>query len=139
VLLIDYGYPASEYYLAERDKGTLVCHYRHRAHPNPFWHPGLQDITSFVDFSDVAYSASDVGFHVAGFTTQAAFLMSSGIADLHQQQLNNKVVDQVRLAQQVKTLTLPSQMGEKFKVMALTKDYDQDLLGFMLQDHRGKL
>jgi SAM-dependent MidA family methyltransferase len=123
----------------ERDKGTLVCHYQHRAHPNPFWNPGLQDITAFVDFTDVAHSATDAGFQVAGYTTQAAFLMSSGLADLHQEQVEDDIGNQFRLAQQIKTLTLPAEMGERFKVMALTRDYDGSLSGFMLQDHRGKL
>ncbi len=139
VLLIDYGYTASEYYMSERQRGTLVCHYQHRAHNNPFWYPGLQDITAFVDFTDVAHAAVDVGYHVAAFTTQAAFLMSSGLADLHQEQLSDDVKQQISLSQQIKTLTLPSEMGEKFKVMALAKDYDEYMSGFMMQDHRGKL
>ena len=139
VLLIDYGYPAAEYYLPERDRGTLICHYRHRAHGNPFWFPGLQDISAFVDFSDVAYSATDNGFHVAGFTTQAAFLMGCGLADLHEASLTEDATTRLKLAQQIKTLTLPSEMGEKFRVMGLTVDHDEPLSGFMLQDHRGKL
>lgn len=139
VLLIDYGYPVKEYYLPERNGGTLICHYQHRAHANPFWYPGLQDITAFVDFTDVAHSASDAGFEVRGFTSQAAFLMSSGLADIHQQLVNDDPEQQVRLAQQIKTLTLPSEMGEKFKVMALTCSFDEPLSGFMLQDQRGRL
>ncbi len=139
VLLIDYGYVASEYYHPERSSGTLMCHYHHRAHPDPFRYPGLQDITTYVDFSDVAYSAADVGFEVRGFTSQAAFLMSSGLAGLHAEQLSDDARQQIRLSQQIKTLTLPSEMGERFKVMALSKHYDQPLTGFMLNDYRGKL
>jgi SAM-dependent MidA family methyltransferase len=139
VLLIDYGYTASEYYHAQRSKGTLMCHYQHRAHTDPFWYPGLQDITAYVDFTDVAHAGADIGFGVRGFTTQAAFLMSCGLADLHQQYVSDDPKNQIELSQQIKTLTLPSEMGDRFKVMALTKDHDAALLGFMLQDHRGKL
>ncbi|MDH3342170.1 MAG: SAM-dependent methyltransferase [Gammaproteobacteria bacterium] len=139
VLLIDYGYAAPEYYHEERNTGTLMCHYQHRAHSDPLWYPGLQDITAFVDFTDVAYSAVDAGFDVSGYTSQAMFLMSAGLDELHQQQVTDDVTSQVKLAQQIKTLTLPSEMGERFKVMALTKNYDEPLRGFTLQDLRGRL
>lgn len=139
VLLIDYGYAAPEYYHAERERGTLMCHYQHRAHTDPLWYPGLQDITAFVDFTDVAYAALDAGFDVSGYTTQAMFLLSSGLDELHQRQLSDDIKNQIRLAQQIKTLTLPSEMGERFKVMALTKNYDAELTGFNMQDLRGRL
>lgn len=73
ILIIDYGYSASEYYHAQRHMGTLMCHYQHRAHPDPFWYPGLQDITAFVDFTAVAYGAVEADMEVRGYTTQAAF------------------------------------------------------------------
>lgn len=139
VLLIDYGYAAAEYYHEERQMGTLMCHYQHRAHADPLWYPGLQDITAFVDFTDVAYSAVDAGFDVSGYTSQAMFLMGAGLDELHQRQVTDEVKNQVILAQQIKTLTLPSEMGERFKVMALTKNYDEPLRGFMMQDLRGRL
>ena len=139
VLLIDYGYAAAEYYHEERKMGTMMCHYQHRAHDNPLWYPGLQDITAFVDFTDVAYSAVDAGFDVSGYTSQAMFLMSSGLDELHQRQLTDDVKNQVMLSQQIKTLTMPSEMGERFKVMALTKNYDEPLRGFIMQDLRGRL
>ncbi len=139
VLLIDYGYNVHEYYHEERSRGTLMCHYQHRAHADPMWYPGLQDITAFVDFSDVAYSALAAGFDVSGYTTQAMFLMASGLAELHQAQLTDDPKQQILLAQQIKTLTLPSEMGERFKVMALTKAYDKPLMGFAMQDLRGRL
>ncbi|MDT8452334.1 MAG: SAM-dependent methyltransferase [Gammaproteobacteria bacterium] len=139
VLLIDYGYVASEYYHPQRQAGTLMCHYQHRAHTDPLWYPGLQDITAFVDFSDVAYSALDAGFDVSGFTSQAMFLMSAGLDELHQREISDDVKHQLLLAQQIKTLTLPSEMGERFKVMALTKNYDEPLAGFNMQDLRGRL
>ena len=139
VLLIDYGYAAAEYYHEERQMGTMMCHYQHRAHADPLWYPGLQDITAFVDFTDVAYSAVDAGFDVSGYTSQAMFLMGAGLDELHQRQVTDEVKNQVILAQQIKTLTLPSEMGERFKVMALTKNYDEPLRGFMMQDLRGRL
>ena len=139
VLLIDYGYAGAEYYHEERQMGTMMCHYQHRAHANPLWYPGLQDITAFVDFTDVAYAAVDAGFDVSGYTSQAMFLMGAGLDELHQQQVTDDVKNQVILSQQIKTLTMPSEMGERFKVMALTKNYDEPLRGFVMQDLRGRL
>ena len=139
VLLIDYGYPVQEYYLDERDSGTLVCHYQHRAHADPLWYPGLQDITAFVDFSAVAHAAVDAGFDVSGYTTQAMFLMGCGLAELHQSVVNDDPAQQLLLAQQIKTLTLPSEMGERFKAMALSKKIELPLMGFAMQDYRNRL
>jgi SAM-dependent MidA family methyltransferase len=139
VLLIDYGYGVSEYYHAERSQGTLMCHYQHRTHPDPFWCPGVQDITSYVDFSEVAHAAVDAGFEMLGYTSQATFLMGAGLAELHEQQVSDDVLVQVRLSQQIKTLTLPSEMGERFKVMGLMKNMDLSLSGFGFQDLRNRL
>ncbi len=139
VLLIDYGYGVGEYYHAERSQGTLMCHYQHRTHPDPFWCPGVQDITSYVDFSEVAHAAVDAGFEMLGYTSQAAFLMGAGLAELHEQQVSDDVLVQVRLSQQIKTLTLPSEMGERFKVMGLMKNMDLSLSGFGFQDLRNRL
>ena len=138
ILLIDYGFPRHEYYHPERSQGTLMCHYRHRAHPDPFVYPGLQDITAHVDFTVVAEAALAAGLSVYGYTNQAMFLLASGL-----EQAMDGVEDaeqQYRLAQQIKTLTLPSEMGELFKVMALGKGLsDLPLMGFALNDLRGKL
>ncbi len=134
ILLIDYGYNEKEYYHPDRTEGTLMCYYRHKAHDNFFWWPGLQDITAFVNFTNVAYSALDSGLEVAGYTTQAAFLLANGISDLHASQVTDEVQQQIKLSQQIKTLTLPSEMGERFKVMALTKNYDEPLKGFSMLD-----
>lgn len=139
VLLIDYGYNEKEYYHSDRDKGTLMCYYQHRAHDDFFWWPGLQDITAFVNFTDVAYCAVDSGLDVSGYSTQAAFLLASGLSELHESQVTDDVQQQIKLSQQIKTLTLPSEMGERFKVMALTKNYDESLTGFSLQDLRNRL
>lgn len=139
VLLIDYGYNEQEYYHSDRFGGTLMCYYRHRAHDNYLWWPGLQDVTAFVNFTDVAYSAVDLEMQVSGYTTQAAFLLACGLSDLHATQVTDEVRQQVELSQQIKTLTLPSEMGDRFKVMALTKNYDEPLLGFSMLDLRNRL
>ena len=139
ILLIDYGYNEKEYYHADRDNGTLMCYYQHRAHDDFLWWPGLQDITAFVDFTDVAYSALDLDMEVSGYTTQAAFLLANGLSELHAAQVSDEVQQQVKLSQQIKTLTLPSEMGERFKVMALTKNYEEPLAGFSMLDLRNRL
>lgn len=139
MVLIDYGYPVHEYYHEDRSAGTMMCHYQHRAHANPLWYPGLQDITAFVDFTDVAYCAVAAGFNINGYTTQASFLVGCGIEELYQSQFSDDIKEQVVLSQHIKTLTLPSEMGERFKVMALTKNLDVPLAGFIVQDMRNRL
>ena len=139
VLIIDYGYNETEYYHPDRVTGTMMCYYRHRAHDDVFWWPGLQDITAFVNFTDVAYAADSLSMGVAGYTTQAAFLLANGLSDLHAEQVDDDVRQQVILSQQIKTLTLPTEMGERFKVMALTKNYDEPLQGFSMLDLRNRL
>ncbi len=137
VLLIDYGFAQQELYQPARSKGSLRCFYQHRVHDNPLLWPGLQDITAHVDFTEVAESGFDAGFRVAGFTTQAHFLMSTGLLESVPTDL--PVVEQLRLAQEIKTLTLPDEMGEVFKVMALTRGIDRPLMGFQLADLRHTL
>ena len=138
VLLVDYGYSRHEYYQPARVMGTLRCHYQHRAHNNPFFYPGLQDITAHVDFTAVAEDAFDSGFKVAGFTTQAHFLMGSGLLEMSADP-EAHVTEQIHIAQQIKTLTLPDEMGETFKAIALTKNFDQPLIGFSIRDLRHQL
>lgn len=137
VLVIDYGFPRSEYYLAERAMGTLMCHFQHQAHANPFLYPGIQDITAHVDFSAVAYAADAAGFAVRGYTNQANFLLSCGITEKIFPYLNTD--KELAICNQVKVLTLPQQMGELFKCMALTKQLDLDLVGFNHRDLRDYL
>jgi SAM-dependent MidA family methyltransferase len=137
VLLVDYGYPRGEYYLPERGAGTLMCHYRHRAHGEPFLYPGLQDITAHVDFTAVAEAAVDAGLTVAGFTDQGSFLVNCGLAE--QLQAGMGSAEHLALAQQVKTLTLPSEMGERFKVMGLVRGLDGLLRGFERGDRAARL
>jgi SAM-dependent MidA family methyltransferase len=139
VLLIDYGYVAAEYYHPRRNRGTLMCHYRHRAHEDPFVYPGLQDITAHVDFTAIAEAAVSAGLTVPGYNTQGFFLMGNGITELAQAHEALNEQQQVLQAQQLRTLTLPGEMGERFKVIALAHNYDQPLQGFAMQDLRHQL
>lgn len=137
LLLIDYGFPRREYYHPERSGGTLMCHYRHRAHGDPFILAGLQDITAHVDFTAMAEAGHAAGLKVAGYATQGAFLLATGITE----QMNAVEDEMTRLqwAQQIKKLTLPHEMGELFKVLALTRRVDEPLLGFAWRDMRNRL
>ncbi|HHH40174.1 MAG TPA: SAM-dependent methyltransferase [Sedimenticola sp.] len=139
VLLIDYGYPRALYYHPARHRGTLMCHYRHRAHPDPLRHPGLQDITAHVDFTALAEAAVAAGLQVAGFTTQAFFLMGSGLQQLVAAADPSDVATHMRLVQGVRRLTLPGEMGERFKVLGLSRDLPLPLLGFSVRDMRERL
>lgn len=137
VFVIDYGLPRHEYYHPQRDRGTLRCHFRHRAHDDPFAYPGLQDITAWVDFTCAAEAGADSGLEVAGYSTQAAFLLANGIeAELA---AAPDVPSRARLASQARLLLLPGEMGERFKVMALTRGFSEPLRGFALQDLRRSL
>ena len=137
VFLIDYGLPRHEYYHPQRNRGTLRCHFRHRAHDDPLLYPGLQDITAWVDFTRVAEAAVDAQLEVAGFCTQAAFLLANGIeAELA---AASNTLERARLASQARVLLLPGEMGERFKVMALTRGFDEPLCGFAYQDLRRSL
>ena len=139
VLLIDYGYEAREYYHPERSQGTLICHYQHRVHDNPLVYVGLQDITASVDFTAVADAGLDAGLELYGYTTQAMFLASSGLEQAFLAALQARPEQQYALAQQVRLLSLPSEMGDRFKVIALGKDYHSVLMGFQLDDRRYRL
>ncbi|MES2932121.1 MAG: SAM-dependent methyltransferase [Pseudomonadota bacterium] len=118
-ILIDYGFPAHEYYLAQRSQGTLMCHYRHHAHPDPFYLPGLQDITAHVDFSAMARAAQDAGLSVLGYTSQAAFLMDAGIGDLLLRTAPDDPQRYLPQANAVQKLLSPAEMGELFKVLVV--------------------
>ncbi|HEV7985811.1 MAG TPA: SAM-dependent methyltransferase [Steroidobacteraceae bacterium] len=137
LLLIDYGLPRPEYYHPQRDRGTLRCHFRHRAHDQPLLYPGVQDVTAWVDFTRVAEAAVDAGLTVGGYCTQAAFLLASGIEAEVAAAVDT--IERARLASQARSLLLPGEMGENFKVMALTRGLDLPLRGFALQDLRRTL
>ncbi|HEX9140326.1 MAG TPA: SAM-dependent methyltransferase [Steroidobacteraceae bacterium] len=134
VLLFDYGLGRAERYHPQRDAGTLQCHFRHRAHGDPLLHPGLQDITAWVDFTRLAEAAARSGLHVAGYCTQAAFLLASGIeselAGITAQ------AERARRASEARQLLLPGELGETFKAMALTRAANQSPSGFTVQDLR---
>lgn len=117
VLLADYGYGRPEYYRAERTTGTLICHYRHHAHDDPFWHPGLNDLSASVDFTALAEAGADSGFELLAYDNQSGFLIGAGIEGLysHLGELDDRA--RLRLTQQIKRLMLPGEMGERFKVM----------------------
>jgi len=135
-LFLDYGYPRAEYYHPDRSGGTLVCHYRHRAHFDPFVWPGLTDISAFVDFTACAEAATGCGLEVAGYTSQAGFLLSLGIAEAVADVATER--ERLKRAAEIKRLTLPGEMGEKFKVLALARDFEHPLSGFEMisQLHR---
>jgi SAM-dependent MidA family methyltransferase len=118
LLLCDYGLVRREYYHPERSAGTLICHYRHRAHTNPFAHPGLQDITAWVDFSACARAADDAGLRVAGFTTQAQFLLTTLPVPPPPLAVNSSSAREIAA---LKTMVLPGEMGERFKILMLEK------------------
>jgi len=143
VLIIDYGFPRREYYHPDRSEGTLMCHYRHYAHTDPLMFIGLQDITNHIDFTAVAEAAFDSGLKVAGYTNQAHFLLSCGLMETADSKPFASDVSgsaaKLRQAQEIKKLTLPHEMGELFKVLALTRGITAPLLGFSLKDDRGRL
>ena len=138
LLLIDYGYPRRALYHPDRAAGTLACHYRHRVHDDPFFLPGLQDLTTHVDFSALARAGEGAGLSVTGFTTQAEFLLAAGVLESGAG-LDPASEAYLRFAQAVKRLTLPAEMGEAVKLLALTRDLDLPLLGFGGRDHRSHL
>jgi SAM-dependent MidA family methyltransferase len=134
LLFIDYGFPAREFYHPQRNRGTLMCHYRHHAHDDPFAFVGLQDITTHVDFSAVAAAAGEGGAQRMGYTSQAMFLINCGITDLLSATPASDARAYAPLAAQVQKLTSPAEMGELFKVIALGKNFDVPLLGFTRGD-----
>lgn len=140
-ILFDYGGTARELYAPERWMGTLRCHLRHHAHDEPLVHPGLQDITAWVDFSRVAEAAHAAGLDVLGYTMQAHFLLGCGLAQVYEQAFADATGEagQLRLAQGFKTLMMPGEMGERFKVIALGKGIDLPLSGFAVRDFRDRL
>jgi SAM-dependent MidA family methyltransferase len=137
-LLFDYGLPAAHLYHPQRTQGTLRCHFRHTAHDDPFVNVGLQDITAWVDFTAVAHAAVHARLDVLGFTTQAAFLLGTGIESLVAD-AEGDLRSRVARSGEAQRLLLPGQMGEAFKAMALGRDYDRALSGFSLRDLRDSL
>jgi len=137
LLVVDYGFPRHEYYHAQRCEGTLVGHYRHRVHADPFLWPGLSDLTTHVDFTAIAEAGERAGLHVAGFSTQASFLLGCGILDRLQALGAPEGADYMRAAAAVQKLVSPAEMGELFKVLLLARgDADWRCLALVDMAHR---
>ncbi|MDE2389179.1 MAG: class I SAM-dependent methyltransferase [Betaproteobacteria bacterium] len=134
VLLIDYGFGRSEYYHPQRNQGTLMCHYRHHAHDDPFYLPGLQDITSHVDFSAITQAAENSGLQLLGYTTQAYFLLNCGITGMLAQTSAEDIHHYLPQSNQLQKLVSPAEMGELFKVIAFGKNFPESLRGFNTGD-----
>jgi len=138
-LFVDYGFPKKEYYHAQRKDGTLMCHYRHHAHADPFFLPGLQDITSHVDFSAVAAAAREGGLELTGYTSQAQFLVNCGITEVMSRTPAEDGARFLPLANQANRLMSPAEMGELFKVIAFGRGFSAPLLGFREGDRKQAL
>ncbi|MEB0137412.1 MULTISPECIES: class I SAM-dependent methyltransferase [unclassified Undibacterium] len=123
-LWIDYGFPAHEYYHPQRNEGSLMCHYRHHAHPDPFYYPGLQDITAHVDFSAIARAALEAGLELLSYTSQAALLLESGIADLLARTDAQESLRYLPQANALQKLVSPAEMGELFKALIVGTGID---------------
>ena len=133
LLAIDYGFPRREYYHPQRLMGTLMCHYRHRAHADPLWLPGLNDITAHVDFTAMADAAHGSGLDILGYTTQAHFLMNCGLLD------RLGTAHSLKRANEVQRLLSEAEMGELFKVLAVGRGIEEPLLGFARGDRLARL
>jgi SAM-dependent MidA family methyltransferase len=142
ILLIDYGYPRHHYYHPQRSDGTLICHYRHQLNSDPLFMPGLQDITASVDFTAVAEAFEAAGLAVSGYTTQADFLLQCGLLELASRLSDGASTQQMaRLSHEIRLLTMPGEMGERFQVIAATRNCrgEADWLGFGRFDRRHQL
>jgi SAM-dependent MidA family methyltransferase len=139
VLVIDYGFPAREYFHPQRSMGTLACHYRHRMHGDPFYLPGLQDVTAHVDFSALARAAQEAGLEVLGYANLAQFLVNCGITDLLAAENPSEPARYLPAAAAAQKLLSPSEMGELFKVLAVGKGVNDQLLGFSRGDRSAAL
>ena len=139
LLLVDYGFPRREYYHPQRSSGTLMCHYRHHAHGEPFFLPGLQDITAHVDFTAIVEAGFDAGLEFLGYTTQATFLLNCGLTDVLSRIPADNLARYLPQSQAAQKLISPAEMGELFKVVALGKGIAEPLLGFARGDRGASL
>ena len=139
MFFFDYGLPRREYYAAERSGGWLRCHFRHHAHDNPLILPGIQDLTSWVDFTTIADAAVDAGLEVLGFVPQAQFMLGGGLDELMAgfEELPNDA--QLKLSAEAKLLTLPTEMGENFKCLGLARGDIETPTAFTLADRTATL
>ncbi|MDF3010521.1 MAG: hypothetical protein K0S03_1317 [Burkholderiales bacterium] len=130
ILVIDYGFPRREFYHPQRSTGTLMCHYRHRAHADPFAHPGEEDITAHVDFSALAEAAHEAAARVLSYATQAQFLVNCGITEVLERANAENALRYAPIAAQAQKLLSPAEMGELFKVLAVGRGEMPPLAGF---------
>ena len=139
-ILIDYGFPRHEYYHPQRHRGTLMCHIQHRAHDDPFFAPGLQDITAHVDFTAMAQAACEAGLDLLGYTSQARFLMNAGMADELQRAARGiNATSLAQTNQAIQKLLSEAEMGELFKVLMVGRGIEQSLTGFSRGDRSHQL
>ncbi|MFM0741499.1 SAM-dependent methyltransferase [Paraburkholderia xenovorans] len=131
---IDYGFPRHEYYHAQRAQGTLMCHYRHRAHGDPFVYPGLQDITAHVEFTGIAEAGVETGADLLGFTSQARFLLNAGITESLSEIDASDTRRFLPAANAVQKLLSEAEMGELFKVIAFSRGLDDTVRAFSSGD-----
>ncbi|MES2502841.1 MAG: SAM-dependent methyltransferase [Pseudomonadota bacterium] len=134
ILMLDYGFGAAEYYHPQRNTGTLMCHYQHYAHSNPLIYVGLQDITAHVNFTAIAEAGVALDLSLAGYCNQASFLMNCGLLEILSETSPNNMAAYAPLAAAAQKLLSPAEMGELFKVIALSKDFDSPLIGFKSGD-----
>jgi SAM-dependent MidA family methyltransferase len=139
IFVIDYGFPRREYYHPQRATGTLMCHYRHQAHADPFARPGEEDITAHVDFSALAETAHEAGAQVLGYATQAQFLVNCGITEVLAEANVENALHYAPIAAEAQKLLSPAEMGELFKVLAVGKGMTTPLAGFSRGDRRASL
>ena len=139
MLLIDYGLPQHEYYHSARNGGTIRCHYQHRVHDDPFWWPGLCDITAHVDFSALAAVGQAAGLEVLGYCNQASFLINCGLGERLAKRSAESELRAFKAANAARTLISPNEMGELFKALAMGRGIERPLLGFSTGDRRHAL
>ena len=132
--MIDYGFGAAEYYHPQRNTGTLMCHYQHYAHSNPLMYVGLQDITAHVNFTAIAQAGVSQHLNLAGYCNQASFLMNCGLLEILSETSPSDMAIYAPMAAAAHKLLSPAEMGELFKVIALSKDFDAPLIGFKSSD-----
>jgi SAM-dependent MidA family methyltransferase len=131
---VDYGFPRHEYYHPQRAQGTLMCHYRHHSHDDPFFHPGLQDITAHVEFTAIAVAGTEAGADLLGYASQARFLMNAGITEALSELDASDTSRFLPAANAVQKLLSEAEMGELFKVIAFSRGIERSLDAFARGD-----
>lgn len=139
LILSDFGYPRKDYYHPDRNRGTLLCHYRHRVHDDTLFWPGLQDITASVDFTALAEAGDVAGLDLLAYTSQAGFMIDAGLMDVMTDPEQLELRERISQANQIKRLTLPGEMGERFQFMLMGRNMPADLPGMKAPDHRYRL